>query len=86
MARSLNISLRNTVASVAIMVASLVLLPQIAFAAEPAIAIPPPAESPAAEAQGLQKVVIAGGCFWGVQGVFQHVKGVTSAVSGFAIT
>jgi peptide-methionine (S)-S-oxide reductase len=84
MARSLNISLRNTVASVAIMVASLVLLPQIAFAAEPAIAIPPPAESPAAEGQGLQKVVIAGGCFWGVQGVFQHVKGVTSAVSGYA--
>ena len=28
--------------------------------------------------------VIAGGCFWGVQGVFQHVKGVTSAVSGYA--
>jgi peptide-methionine (S)-S-oxide reductase len=27
--------------------------------------------------------VIAGGCFWGVQGVFQHVKGVTSAVSGY---
>jgi peptide-methionine (S)-S-oxide reductase len=29
-------------------------------------------------------VVFAGGCFWGVQGVFQHVKGVTSAVSGYA--
>jgi peptide-methionine (S)-S-oxide reductase len=28
--------------------------------------------------------VFAGGCFWGVQGVFQHVKGVTSAVSGYA--
>jgi peptide-methionine (S)-S-oxide reductase len=28
--------------------------------------------------------VLAGGCFWGVQGVFQHVKGVTSAVSGYA--
>jgi peptide-methionine (S)-S-oxide reductase len=27
--------------------------------------------------------VLAGGCFWGVQGVFQHVKGVTSAVSGY---
>jgi len=33
---------------------------------------------------GLQKAVIAGGCFWGVQGVFQHVQGVTSAVSGYA--
>src|SRR4029453_16094773 len=29
-------------------------------------------------------VVLAGGCFWGVQGVFQHVKGVTSAISGYA--
>jgi len=29
-------------------------------------------------------IVLAGGCFWGVQGVFQHVKGVTSAVSGYA--
>jgi peptide-methionine (S)-S-oxide reductase len=31
-----------------------------------------------------ETAVIAGGCFWGVQGVFQHVKGVTSAVSGYA--
>jgi peptide-methionine (S)-S-oxide reductase len=29
-------------------------------------------------------IVLAGGCFWGVQGVFQHVKGVTNAVSGYA--
>ena len=32
----------------------------------------------------LQKAVVAGGCFWGIQGVFQHVRGVTSAVSGYA--
>jgi peptide-methionine (S)-S-oxide reductase len=38
----------------------------------------PPAQSTSAV------VVLAGGCFWGVQGVFQHVKGVTSAVSGYA--
>jgi peptide-methionine (S)-S-oxide reductase len=31
-----------------------------------------------------QTAIFAGGCFWGVQGVFQHVKGVTSAVSGYA--
>jgi peptide-methionine (S)-S-oxide reductase len=31
-----------------------------------------------------QVAVLAGGCFWGVQGVFQHVKGVVSAVSGYA--
>ena len=32
----------------------------------------------------MQVAVLAGGCFWGVQGVFQHMKGVTSAVSGYA--
>ena len=31
-----------------------------------------------------ETAVLAGGCFWGVQGVFQHVEGVTSAVSGYA--
>ncbi|MEO6015378.1 MAG: peptide-methionine (S)-S-oxide reductase, partial [Devosia sp.] len=33
---------------------------------------------------GVQMAVFAGGCFWGVQGVFQHVKGVKSAISGYA--
>ena len=33
---------------------------------------------------GMEKAVLAGGCFWGVQGVFQHVKGVQNAVSGYA--
>jgi peptide-methionine (S)-S-oxide reductase len=33
---------------------------------------------------GSEAAVVAGGCFWGVQGVFQHVEGVTSAVSGYA--
>jgi peptide-methionine (S)-S-oxide reductase len=33
---------------------------------------------------GLQTAVFAGGCFWGIQGVFQHVNGVTQAVSGYA--
>ncbi|WP_054517833.1 peptide-methionine (S)-S-oxide reductase MsrA, partial [Achromobacter xylosoxidans] len=54
-----------------------------AGAAETAFVIPPPAlDAPAGAAQ--EKAVIAGGCFWGVQAVFQHVKGVTSAVSGYA--
>jgi len=38
----------------------------------------------AAKAEGLQTAVLAGGCFWGVEGVFEHVKGVKEAVSGFA--
>ena len=33
---------------------------------------------------GKETIVLAGGCFWGVQGVFQHVKGVVNAVSGYA--
>ena len=42
------------------------------------------ASTPAASAATTEEAVIAGGCFWGVQGVFQHVKGVTNAVSGYA--
>ena len=33
---------------------------------------------------GLQSIVVSGGCFWGVQGVFEHVRGVRTAVSGYA--
>ena len=46
------------------------------------VSLPNPAvDTPAS---GLQTAVFAGGCFWGVQGVFQHVKGVKQAVSGYA--
>jgi peptide-methionine (S)-S-oxide reductase len=52
--------------------------------AEGANALPKPAvDAPPGQATSAV-VVFAGGCFWGVQGVFQHVKGVTSAVSGYA--
>jgi peptide-methionine (S)-S-oxide reductase len=54
-----------------------------ARAAEPAVAIPAPARD-APAAGGLQRIVLAGGCFWGVQAVYQHTKGVTAAVSGYA--
>ena len=55
------------------------------FAAEAAVVIPAPADDVAAKpASGMQTAVFAGGCFWGVQGVFQHVKGVSNAVSGYA--
>ena len=33
---------------------------------------------------GLQTIVLAGGCFWGIEAVFEHIKGVTDAVSGYA--
>src|SRR6266487_1386056 len=39
---------------------------------------------PAASIKGPQTAVFAGGCFWGVEAVYRHVKGVTKAVSGYA--
>ena len=47
-------------------------------------ALPPPAMDASPGGSRLQTAVFSGGCFWGVQGVFEHVKGVTQAVSGYA--
>ena len=52
--------------------------PEIVLPAEPI------AESPAAAAKGTQTAVFAGGCFWGVEAVFEHVKGVTDVKSGYS--
>ena len=52
-------------------------------AAEDAVIIPAPTAD-ARPASGIQTAVLAGGCFWGVQGVFQHTAGVVNAVSGYA--
>jgi peptide-methionine (S)-S-oxide reductase len=52
--------------------------------AETPMVVPPPAAEAPAPANGLETAVIAGGCFWGIQAVYQHVKGVTNAVSGYA--
>lgn len=54
-----------------------------ASSSERAVEVPPPAlDLP--PAQGQQKAIFAGGCFWGVQGVYQHVKGVLRAESGYS--
>jgi peptide-methionine (S)-S-oxide reductase len=54
-------------------------------AAEDARSIPAPTlDEPVAQAGNSEVAILAGGCFWGVQGVFQHVEGVTQAVSGYA--
>ena len=55
-----------------------------AHAAEPAVKIPAPAFDQPLSAGNQQTAVIAGGCFWGVQGVFQHLKGVKNVLSGYA--
>jgi peptide-methionine (S)-S-oxide reductase len=52
-------------------------------AVESVVLVPPPAADEAKSDATSEKAVLAGGCFWGVQGVFQHVKGVTQAVSGY---
>ncbi len=44
----------------------------------------PTADAPLAAAHGSSKAVLAGGCFWGVQAVFQHVKGVIHVTSGYS--
>jgi len=60
----------------------------LAVQAEPAVKIPPPAAEASTQnsglGSGLETAVLAGGCFWGIQAVYQHVKGVKNAVSGYA--
>ena len=51
---------------------------------EKARVVPPPVMDEQRSRSTPAVMVIAGGCFWGVQGVFQHVKGVTGAISGYA--
>jgi len=61
----------------------LLLGPAPSWSAE-AASLPPPARDEPAAAAGSETAVLAGGCFWGVQGVFQHVEGVERVVSGYA--
>jgi peptide-methionine (S)-S-oxide reductase len=73
----------------ALFVAALLALAALAIRSYPATAegahaLPTPAVDASLGQATSAVVVLAGGCFWGVQGVFQHVKGVTSAVSGYA--
>ncbi|MCM8730958.1 peptide-methionine (S)-S-oxide reductase MsrA [Hephaestia sp. GCM10023244] len=58
-------------------------LPLVPAAAEHAVAIPAPALD-VPRTPHLQTAVLAGGCFWGMEAVFEQVKGVTSVVSGYA--
>ena len=69
--------------------AALISLPFIgaALGAGPGAAatrLPAPAVDPAAASAGMQTAVLSGGCFWGVQGVFEHVRGVKQVVAGYA--
>jgi len=67
----------------ALLIATVATLLATRSGAEEARAIPAPAVDPPSAASS-EVAVLAGGCFWGVQGVFQHVEGVSNAVSGYA--
>ena len=57
----------------------------LADAADRTFNLPAPAvDAPLAATKGTQTLVLAGGCFWGVDAVFKHVKGVTSVTSGYS--
>jgi len=74
----------NRLRAVLLAAAALLPLASLAAIAEEARVIPAPARDETTAQEGLRTAVLAGGCFWGVQGVFQHTKGVVSAVSGYA--
>ncbi|HEX3702307.1 MAG TPA: peptide-methionine (S)-S-oxide reductase MsrA [Vicinamibacterales bacterium] len=80
-------TLRNgpvTIGAMALLVALGVAIRSLPAAAAGAHTLPPPARDEPSGQTAPAVATFAGGCFWGVQGVFQHVKGVTSAVSGYA--
>ncbi len=78
--------IRSFLVGLAVMVGLMAVLTMIApSTTTAAVAIPNPVvDEPIATAKGQQTVVLAGGCFWGIQAVFEHVKGVKSATAGYA--
>ncbi len=77
---------RRTVlfAGLLVALATAAFTPRLTRAGESAVKIAPPAVDTTTAASGTQTAVFAGGCFWGVQGVFQRVNGVVQAVSGYS--
>ncbi|MBP2560040.1 peptide-methionine (S)-S-oxide reductase [Neorhizobium galegae] len=71
-------------AGAALVLAGLTVGATTSATAEEGIAIPAPAVDQATSTAATETAIFAGGCFWGVQGVFQHVEGVKNAVSGYA--
>ncbi len=64
--------------------AALIAAATLSVSAETAVTAPAPKSPRPPDTAASDTIVLAGGCFWGVQGVFQHVDGVTRAVSGYA--
>ncbi len=66
-----------------LLLATTLLFAPVTVFAETVTMVPPPVLDQSISAK-TEKIVLAGGCFWGVQGVYQHMKGITNAVSGYA--
>ena len=80
-----NVTFRFSARIATFLLASLALTTACNARSNPAVALPAPAQDEArGAASSKQTVVVAGGCFWGIQAVFQHVKGVISATSGYS--
>jgi peptide-methionine (S)-S-oxide reductase len=78
--------IRSFLVGLAVMVAVIAVLTMLApSTTTAAVAIPSPAvDDTISTAKGQQTVVLAGGCFWGIQAVFEHVKGVKSVTAGYS--
>jgi len=74
----------RTLAATLMLAASTLTASVFAAQAQEGLTIPAPAVSEAPSNDALETAVLAGGCFWGVQGVYQHTEGVKNAVSGYA--
>jgi peptide-methionine (S)-S-oxide reductase len=75
----------RTSATLALLVAGIgVLVVQRSSGATRVVPLPSPTIDVRSQVAKTETAVFAGGCFWGIQAVFQHIKGVTSAVSGYA--
>jgi len=75
---------KTVVGAAALAVAAALAISPLIGHAESATALPRPAVDAPLTKGSLQTAVLSGGCFWGVQGVFQHVKGVKKVYSGYA--
>jgi peptide-methionine (S)-S-oxide reductase len=76
--------MRSKLLATAIIWSIAALWPRATFAAEPVLLAPPPGiDMPLATTHGSETAILSGGCFWGMQAVFQHVRGVREAIAGY---
>jgi peptide-methionine (S)-S-oxide reductase len=77
-------SVRTLLVTLVVVAVGAAVFATVMRAGDAGVVLPAAALDPAPATAGSQTAVLAGGCFWGIQGVFQHVKGVTQVISGYA--